>query len=79
MGLVVPLESQVGSGGQPDMLYKSSISHSGCGIGSSKSISSMDPEGKWREQLSHSLFPSLSHSEGDREREKERGLFLVKR
>ena len=36
-----PSESQVGLGGQPDMLYKSSISHSGCGIRYHKSTSSV--------------------------------------
>ena len=41
MGSGGPLESQVGSVGQPDMLYKSSISHSGCGIRYHKSTSSV--------------------------------------
>ena len=49
MGSVESLESQVGSVGQPGMLHKSSISHSGCGMGSSKSSSSVDLEGKGRE------------------------------
>ena len=60
MGSVESLERQVGSVGQPVMDHKSSISHSGCGMRSNKSISSVDPEGKRREQLSLSLSPSLS-------------------
>ena len=88
MGSVESLERQVGSVGQPGMLYKSSISHSGCGIGSHKSISSVDikrsnPEfninskGNKRTQLSHSLSSSLSHSEGDRKGERDRGMFYT--
>ena len=61
MGSVEPLESQVGSVGRVGMLHKSSISHSGCGMGSSKSSSSVVSEGKWREQLSLSLPLSLNH------------------
>ena len=76
MGSGEPLESQVGSGGQPDMLHKISNSQSGCGMRSNKSISSVEPEVKKREQLSLSLSPSLSHSEGDREIEREEDVVL---
>ena len=67
MGSVELLERQVGSVGQPDMVYKkSSISHSGCGMGSHKSFSIVDSKEKRKEQLSLHLSPSLSHSKGDR-------------
>ena len=79
MGLVESLERQLGSVGQPVLDYKSSISHSGCGIGSHKSISSVDikrsnPEfninskGNKRTQLSLSLSSSLTLREIGRER-----------
>ena len=44
MGLGESLESQVGSVGHPGMLYQSSTSHSGCGMGLNKRINSGDPE-----------------------------------
>ena len=58
MGLVESLERQVGSVGQPVMVYKSSISHSGCGISSYKSSNSVYSKARREEQLS--LSPSFS-------------------
>ena len=55
---------------------KVAISHSCCGMGNHKSISSADSKEKGREQLSLSLSPSLSHPE--RERERERGMVYEK-
>ena len=71
MGSVESLESHVGLVGQTGIVYKSSISHSGCGIRSNKSISSVDSEGKRREQLSLSLPLSLTLREIGRDRERE--------
>ena len=67
VGLGGPLESHSGQGGK---VY-GSFSHSGCGMGNHKSISSADPKEKESENsLSPSLSLALCERDGERERER---------